>query len=218
VELCIGNTETMNVASSGSVTYQWLLNNSAISGAITSAYSTSAAGNYAVVVSNGTCSETIAGPTVTAPILPVITFTAPDVLTTGTYTSYQWFLNGALITGATNSTIDETAAGVYTIAVTDAGGCSDTSGGYTVAPGTGVNGLSVAQNVKVYPNPATTMIHIDAPVLVNVSVLSIDGKVQISQNNATDVDVSSLADGMYMILVYDQSGLLLKTTKFAKVD
>jgi len=217
VELCKGHSEYMHVVSSGGGSYQWLRNTSAIAGATANSYTTSAIGNYAVVVSNGICSETVAGPSVILAPVPVITFTAPDILYTGVFTSYKWFRNGVLIAGGTGSTLNENGGGVYMVVVTDANGCSDTSIGYTVT-GTGVNSVNGQENIRVYPNPATSMIHIDAPVEVNVSVLSIDGKVLIEQKDATDVDISNLADAMYLVLVYDQSGLLLKTTKFAKLE
>jgi len=218
VELCRGHIEYMHVLSSDGVSYQWLRNGSAIAGATDSSYTTTAIGNYAVVVSNGICSETVPGPSVIAPAIPIVSFISPDVLYTGTFASYQWFRNGVLIVGATGNILDETAGGIYTVVVTDANGCSDTSSGYAIAGGTGINGISAGQSIKVYPNPASSVVHIDAAAQVNVSVLSIDGKVLIEQKDATDVDVSSLADGLYMIMIYDQSGLLLKTAKFAKAE
>jgi len=217
VELCLNHTVYMHVVSSGGFTYQWLRNGIDIPGATLPGYTTSATGNYSVILSNGICSETVTGPSVITPALPIISFTPPDKLSTGSYTSYQWFRNGVLIAGATGSSIDETGGGIYTVVVTDAQGCTDTSSGYTMVAA-GINNISAPQDIKVYPNPAASVVHIESPVQVNVSVLSIDGKLLIAQNNATDVDISSLADGMYMILVYDQNGLLLKTAKLAKVD
>jgi len=219
VELCRGHTETMHVTSGGGVTYQWMRNSSVITGATAASYTTSANGNYSVIVSNGICSETVAGPSLITPPVPVVSFTAPNILYAGTFSSYQWYRNGVLITGATSSILDETGGGAYTVVVTDAGGCSDTSLAYTVGgPSTGVNNQNAAQQIKVYPNPATAVVHIDAPVKVNISVLSIDGKVLIDQKAATDIDVSQLADGMYLIMIYDENNILLKTTKFAKAE
>jgi hypothetical protein len=55
-------------------------------------------------------------------------------------------------------------------------------------------------------------------VKVNVSVLSPDGKVIMQQDDATTIDVSNLANGMYMIMIYSQDNALLKTDKFMKVN
>ena len=115
--------------------------------------------------------------------------------------------------------IHETGGGAYTVVVTDANGCSDTSLAYTAGgPSTGFGTQTSAQNINVYPNPTTAMLHIDAPVKVNVTVLSIDGKVLLEQKAVIDIDVSNLADGMYLIMIYDEHNLLLKTTKFAKAE
>ncbi len=49
-----------------------------------------------------------------------------------TVTSYQWYIGGSSITGATASTYAATAAGSYTVQVTNSNGCSITSAAATV--------------------------------------------------------------------------------------
>ena len=58
----------------------------------------------------------------------------------------------------------------------------------------------------------------DAPIKVNVTILGIDGVTLMEITDATSIDISRLAAGMYMVQVYDGSGILLKTAKFAKID
>jgi hypothetical protein len=82
----------------------------------------------------------------------------------------------------------------------------------------GVNTIVNPSDIKVYPNPASSVLHIDAPVKVNVSILSVDGKVVMEQKDATDINVSALANSMYIIMVYDENKLLLKTAKFARIE
>ncbi len=214
--VCRGHTAYMQVTASAGITYQWLRNGIAVPGATTFGYTTGATGNYSVILSNGTCSETITGPAVILSPAPVISFISPNLLYTGTFSSYEWFKNGVLVTGATGNILNETGNGVYTVVVTGPGGCSDTSAGYTFGGATGVNGVTNSQDIKIYPNPATSMVHIDAPVKVNISVVGIDGKLLIEQKDATDIDITGLADGMYLVMVYDENGLLVKTAKFAK--
>lgn len=50
----------------------------------------------------------------------------------GTY-SYQWQLNGAVITGATSGTLAANTAGVYSVSVVDAKGCAGASGNLSVS-------------------------------------------------------------------------------------
>lgn len=222
--LCHGNPVTLHITSSGSgLTYQWMHNGSVIPGATTSSYTTYTTGYFSAIVSNGSCSESATGTTVVAPPNAVITFTPPDVLSTGLYSAYQWFLNGIAIAGAHSSYINLAGTGTYEVVVTDANGCVDTSAPYIITSGTGggntgVNSIQLANNVKVYPNPATSVLHIDAPVKVNVAILSIDGKLLLQQKDADAIDVSKLANGLYIVMVYGQDNMLIKTAKFAKTE
>lgn len=88
-------------------------------------------------VSNDYCSNaTTAQLTVNAlPAVPVITvngntsFCPGDsaVLSTTTAQSYQWQKNGTAVTGATTASFTAGSAGAYTVAVTNAAGCTATS-------------------------------------------------------------------------------------------
>jgi len=76
--------------------------------------------------------------------------------------------------------------------------------------------VNTTDDVKIYPNPASTMLNIIASEDVNISVLSMDGKTLIDQKNCKSVDVRNLASGMYMIQVYGKDNSLIKTAKFTK--
>jgi len=56
--ICTGGSVTLTANSGTGITYQWQLNSGNISGATAISYSASSAGNYACVVSDGTCSAT----------------------------------------------------------------------------------------------------------------------------------------------------------------
>ncbi|WP_276968540.1 PKD domain-containing protein, partial [Metallibacterium scheffleri] len=111
----IGNSVTFTASTSGgtgSLTYQWYLNNAAVSGATSSTYATSFAssGTYSIYVAiadgigntaqSSTLTETVNfDPTVTitssqnpTDIGNSVTFTANPSGGTGSYT-YQWYLN-----------------------------------------------------------------------------------------------------------------------------
>ena len=217
--LCQGHSAVLNVITSGTgLSYQWYRNGVAIAGATSYSYTADSIGTYSAVVGNGICTETLTGVTVSPAPMAVIGFTAPHELYTGSFATYQWFLNGTPIAGANSSIYNETTPGTYVVVVTDANGCTDTSGTYVVTTGTGVanvNGLGNA--IRMYPNPVSTALYIDAPINVNVRVMSPDGKLLIEQSNAKTLDVSSLPGGMYLINVYDESDLLIKTGKFVKM-
>ena len=73
-----------------------------------------------------------------------------------------------------------------------------------------------ANSIQLYPNPATSTLNIAAAENVNVEVVALDGKTLISQNNAKQINVSALANGLYIIKVYNENNNLIKTAKFNK--
>lgn len=225
VTLC-GGTPINLVASTTdtTLTYQWSIDGMNIAGATNGSYISDTTGLFTVTINNGTCSETITGTTIISPPHPIVSYNSTgNYLYTGSYASYQWYKNGSVITGATSSILSSPTAGVYKVEVSDANSCHVYSGNYTIpggggGGGTGVNNTTSDLSIRVYPNPATSMLNIEAPVTVNVSVMSPDGKVVLEQKQATSINVSSLADGLYMIMIYDENNALLRAEKFVKVN
>ena len=72
-------------------------------------------------------------------------------------------------------------------------------------------------NVKVFPNPSTGILYIQASVTVDVKLTTIDGRLLIDQKNANQLDMNYYANGIYFISVYDSnSGNLIKTDRIVK--
>lgn len=226
--LCNGTPINLVVTPvSGGLTYQWSLNGADIAGATNGSYIADTNGLFTVTLNNGTCSATLAGTNVLLPPHPIISYnSAGNYLYTSAYATYQWYKNGTPITGANSSTLPVTGAGLYKVVVSDANGCYVASAPYNITGGGGGGGGgggSAVKNtpqetdLKVFPNPAASTLWIVAPVTVNVSVISPDGKVVIEQKQATSIDVSQLAGGLYIIMIYDENSTLLKTEKFVKI-
>jgi hypothetical protein len=151
---------------------------------------------------------------------PMITV---DSLTLGTatpYASYQWYLNGQLINGATNSTHEVTQNGNYTVAVVSVDGCTDTSAVYVVnnaGNGTGIGDpAGMRAQIRIYPNPSSDFVHITAPVKVNATITSIDGRPLGKYKDARKIPVAHLASGIYMLCITDSAGAVIKAEKFIK--
>ena len=149
---------------------------------------------------------------------PTVTynFAVPSVSTSLGYISYQWYndLTG-IIPGAINATyvLPDYNDSVYVV-VTDSAGCTDSSSWFYNSF-TGIRSVN-ASDVKIYPNPASSAIYIDAPVGVKAIMSSIDGKEVMEQANAKQLNISTLAPGAYIITLYDDNAHTLLTQKIIK--
>jgi kumamolisin len=168
--ITIGQPVTFAVTASGtaSLSYQWLKNGTAISGATGSTYTISSvastdAGNYAVTVTNSFGNVTSAAAT----LIPVnsqpvaqnvsagqsVTFSI-SVAGPGPLT-YQWLFNGTAISGATGSS--------YTIA----SAASGNAGNYSVVVSDG-NGIVTTSPVSLTVSPAVAS---DTPTMPPVALI-----------------------------------------------
>ncbi len=136
-----------------------------------------------------------------------------STLSTGTYVTYQWLVNGTVISGATNNAYTFTNGGDYQVIVTDANGCSDTSSIFNVP--VGVENIPGAEKIQMYPNPAVNALNINSPFAVNIAIYSIDGRMVMEQQNATQVDISTLPSGSYHIRLSDTEGRVVRIEKLS---
>ena len=150
------------------------------------------------------------------PVINVSGFTL-GVTAAYLYKTYQWLLDGQSISGATDSLYQVKANGGYRVVVTDEDGCTDTSDVYTINNYTGIEGVNaLAKQVTIYPNPVEDVLHIRAPFQVNVTIISLEGKVLKQAGNVHQVSIKELASGMYFLQISDKEGRILKTEKFIK--
>lgn len=134
-------------------------------------------------------------------------------LSTGSFTSYQWFLNDNPISGATSQNYSATQNGVYTVSVTNAFGCSATSTAYTVSVATGISDKSISAGYSVYPNPLTSdVLTVESAVqqsngLLSLSIYSTSGQLIkrfssgdiISGDGKYSVHLDGIPDGIYLL-------------------
>ena len=131
---CAGGSVAL--ISSQSTGNQWKLNGAPIAGATGQNFVASFSGSYTVVYTDGNgCSSESAPMSVTAaapPATPTVSASGPTsfcaggsvTLTSSSATGNQWKLNGALLGGQTAQTLVVSAAGNYTVLVTDGNGCT----------------------------------------------------------------------------------------------
>lgn len=138
--VCAGNSQTFSV--SGGASYQWFFNGAAITGATAAIYVASLPGVYSVQASNSICTVPATNnaslgviPLPSGNITPATAILCPgasqQLTTTQAAGGYQWFLNNAIIPGATGSTHNATASGTYQLQLQN-GDCMQMAANQTV--------------------------------------------------------------------------------------
>ena len=216
-KFCTGDSVLLHGIPGSGYNYQWYNGSTIITHATSEDYEALASGSYTLKISAYGCSVTSPAVVVTVyPLpLPVITATGKLLQVSGSYASYQWYEGGTAITGATHDTVSAYSTGAYTVKVTDTSGCQATSAAHSYS-NLGVANTINSAGIEIYPNPASSIIHIAATQAVNAVITSIEGKKITAQNNVHDMDISTLPAGMYFIELYDETGHRLMVQRLIK--
>ncbi|MCA6383184.1 MAG: T9SS type A sorting domain-containing protein [Cytophagales bacterium] len=139
-------------------------------------------------------------------------------LTSNAANGNQWYLNGAVITGATNNSYTATSAGTYKAQVTIDNCLSDFSNDVPVViTGDLPNGNA---SVSLYPNPTAGILFIAGlePETNECSIVDLLGRPIImnleKSGDQHRLTTESLVDGVYMLRVKQSNSLL--QLKFVK--
>jgi hypothetical protein len=190
---CTGGNVTLT-ASTGTA-YLWS------NGATTNAITVSSAGSYTVrVTQSGGCSATSGATTITIGSAPTPTISANGptsfcsggsvTLTASSGAAYLWS------NGATTNSINVTAAGNYTVRVSQTGGCSATSAATAVTIGTGN-----APTPTINAGGSLTFCQ-GGSVTLNAS----SGTAYLWSNGATTQSISATTGGNYTVRVTQSGG------------
>ncbi len=166
---------------------------------------------YGYTVYSGSCSSAgTATLTVGAlPATPSIT-TAGNILTSTPATSYQWYLNGSVIPGATSQTYNTalTGDGFYSVWVGNGTGCENSSTAIYITV-TAVNELSVFQALEVSPNPAKDVLNLSFNssyekeimfTLMNTLGQTIKtGKIKPTPGEKSIISLDGISEGSYIL-------------------
>lgn len=228
--LCEG--ETVTLTASASDTYMWSNN------ATTQSITVSAAGTYNVTTTNANaCNGVGQSDDVTIVVTPQPTATAGVPSINGTIvtftnsssdaTSYSWDFGDFSTSSATAPTHAYAANGSYTVTLTAINGnCSDDTT-FTVNITVGLEELSIANNVIVFPNPlsdeATLSFELAQPAMLEVYILNSNGQVvqsiakgEMEQGTHNlKIDATMLAQGLYQTVV--RSGDAIQVIKLSVV-
>lgn len=175
-----------------------------------------ASGNYTQVLTNTEGCDSIINLslTITNNLNLKITQSGQILNANAGFASYKWLKDGNIIAAASGANHTITTNGEYKVIATTATGCTDTSDAIVVTDDLGVlNILPTSNVVRIYPNPATDIVTIDAPKEVDVLLSSLDGKTVYEEKNAHSFSVKLLAGGIYFLRIYSKEGTLLEVSK-----
>lgn len=197
----------------------WVINTA---GQVASFVAAGTGGTISVKVM-GSCGDTTAIQTKTVAIQvlnPVISQTGQGLLSvSGTYASYQWYLNSAVIPGAAAAIYQAAANGLYTVTVHSALGCTATSGAETVSSITGIENIAAMYGITLFPNPAISQLYVQSAGAAFHRITDIQGKVLLSGNikkGTNMLDISALAQGIYFVTFTTIEGQHIYTAKMIK--
>lgn len=198
--ICSGSSVTLSVPT-GYASYLWS------DGSTTNSISPTTAGDYSVTVTNADgCSTTTTATSVTVNTPPTATITstgtgaicagASETLSaTSNMASYQWYLGGNAISGATTSTYIATSTGAYSLSIVDNNGCSGTSTIYSIV--TAAPPVAIVTNTGsslLCPSQTTTL---EAPTGMSSYLWS---------NGDTTQSIQVGASGTYSVTITNASG------------
>lgn len=222
--ICMGETVLLNGNSSClNCTFNWSpSNNLTTPNDISTIASPNANTTYTLTVtSNVGCQNTAtASVFVNAlPSTPVITQNINGLDCNSNATSYQWYLNGSPIFGATNNHLDFPSPGSYSVVVSNNFGCFDTSAAFVVY--LTVSDIEVNESTfLIFPNPAKNEVYCNIELLNEAKGIvdlydiignKIESKSISSGENKIVFDIQQLADGLYFFKIIIEDNLY--TTK-----
>lgn len=182
-----------------------------IAAAATGAYEVTATDIYGCKATSEKVSVTVEP----LPLKPLITHAGSMLSVSGIYASYQWYRDGKKINGATKSTLTLSFDGNYHVVVSGGSGCENTSD-TIVLKKLAVEEIGPAMSIKLYPNPAQSMVYIESPIPVTLLLRDPQGRRIAEVSRAEQIDLSVYADGLYLFTFYDEQGQLLGTQNIMK--
>lgn len=193
-------SDTVTLTATGGSRYSWSTGD-------TTAAIRATGGTYSVTATSSYGCTAATAPLTLAPLPPTVDsiYRRGDSLVSGSSEFYQWYYNGAIISGAISPVYVPAANGSYQVAVVDSFGCIDYSAVVLIAPA-GITAITSGPQVRMYPVPNsgifTLEIGDDAPH--QVSITDAMGSIvadHITVTGHKQFDLSSLTDGMYYLQV-----------------
>lgn len=200
LNLCPGESTTLTAAVPNWNTLTWSTGANDVA-----SITVNTAGEYSIT---GTASEancpvsasvTVVGQTLPTPLVQY----DGALLSTGSFSSYQWYLNGNAINGATLFYYTPTQNGNYSVEVTNPAACS------AMSPSLNVTNIGIEEInegfVRIAPNPSNAVIFIEVSTDLlgqTLSIMDLTGRVvlvELITNSRQSIDLTALTPGNYLV-------------------
>jgi hypothetical protein len=141
-------------------------------------------------------------------------------LSTGTYSSYQWLLDGIEIPGATSSSFTATENGAYTVEVSLACGCNHVSSPATAIM-VGISEIPGFNMISFGPNPNKNGLinfsGVNEPVTVNIyDVLGrLTGHFMLNKQSSSH-NINTLQPGIYTVKIMNGESTVIASKKLVR--
>ena len=233
-QLC--NVKHLLATPSGLFAYQWFLNGKKIVGATTDKYDAYYSGNYTVTYTPDATSCSLTTPVLATAGLysdpsPTITSLGSPISklsTTYSAASYQWYVNNKVIANALANEMTVLYNGSYYLVAKLANGCQYRSNTITVnevtlmdlARSAAINGDTVrlddAHLIRLYPNPARDIVHVDVGAFkaIGIEIFDTNNKLiyrrELNDQSSVQVDVSNWSPGIYLTSIWSEEKRIWK--------
>lgn len=212
--------EFLLTSSLSGTNYQWYLNGEAISGADQISHTAEVSGDYSVEVffPNGcsAISTEVAIDVCVDLAQPVVTEDSDVLICSIDNASYQWFLNGSQINGATDQTYTPTVTGNYYVQVTYDNACQSTSADFyfEVVSNPASIGEKELETIQIFPNPTNSVINIvvnDHAAYSGFELYDVTGQLIMSGSQLQkSIDLTNYPNGLYFVRIADVTRKVIK--------
>lgn len=161
-------------------------------------------------MNNGTLYRIVDPCPMDAPVISV----DGDVLTSSGGSSYQWYLNGQPINGATGQSYTAVESGTYHVVTGVAAGCQLASEVVEHVNTAGITALQGA-GILVFPVPASDRLVVEGALhhVSTIRLADVTGRIVLTvpsfSASRVELPTSDLANGRYLLLVHDTKGMVL---------
>lgn len=155
-------------------------------------------------------SETFEIKTIPAPVKPTITQENDDLIASDA-SSYQWYKNNVIISGATNKKYTATESAIYTVIVKGSNNCSNVSDQFSFTSSSDIDEMPMGYELNLLPNPATdfSIISLTSPISTNIvlKLTNLEGqellveKLKCENQLEYKINLANFAKGVYFVSI-----------------